>query len=82
MEAATRRRRRRFEQLLRRLRLRQKSRREKRRWEEGRGGGTVAAGDKQLGSCAAGKMNYMALSLQWQVNPRGDLPSASSTRWP
>jgi hypothetical protein len=27
-----------------------------------------------LGSFAAGKMNYTALCVQWQVNPRGDVP--------
>jgi hypothetical protein len=54
MSVATRRRRRRLQQLPRRLRLRQKSRREKRRGEGG--GDAAAAGYKQLGSCAAGKM--------------------------
>jgi hypothetical protein len=82
MAAATRRRRRRLKQFLRRLRLRQKSRREKGGGKGEGGGETVAEGDKQLGSCAAGKMIYMALSLQWQVNPRGDLLSASWNRWP
>jgi hypothetical protein len=57
------------------------------KWSEGRkhagekkgsgGGDAVAAGDKQLGSYSAGKMSYTALCLQWQVDPRGDVPSAS-----
>ena len=27
-------------------------------------------------------MQYTALRVQWQVNPRGDVPSASWNRWP
>jgi len=34
--------------------------------------GSVAAGDEQLGSCAAGKRRHSASCIQWQVNPRGD----------
>jgi hypothetical protein len=49
----------------------------------GRGvGDAAAAGDKQLGSFAAGKMKYDALCIQWQVSPRGDVPSESWDRWP
>jgi hypothetical protein len=33
-----------------------------------------------LGSCAAEKMSYAASCVQWQVNPRGDVPSASWNR--
>jgi hypothetical protein len=64
--------------LSRRLRLRQKYRREK----NAEGGDATAAGDKQLGSCAAEKIKYSALRVQWQVNPRSDVPSASLNRWP
>jgi hypothetical protein len=35
------------------------------------GGNAAAAGDKQLSSCAAEKMKYTALCVQWQVYPRG-----------
>jgi hypothetical protein len=28
------------------------------------------------------RVNIIALSAQWQVNPRGDVPSANSSRWP
>jgi hypothetical protein len=31
----------------------------------------AGAGDKQLGSCAGGKMKYAALCVQWQEDPRG-----------
>jgi hypothetical protein len=43
----------------------------------GAGGGkrdAAIAGDKQLGSCAAGKIKYAALCVQWKVNLRGDIP--------
>jgi hypothetical protein len=42
----------------------------------------TAAGDKQLGSCVAGNMKYSALCVEWKVNPRGDVSSASWNRWP
>jgi hypothetical protein len=45
-------------------------------------GDAAAASDKQLGSCAAEKMKYAALIVQWQVNPRGYVPSESWNRWP
>ena len=48
----------------------------------GGGGGNAAAADKPLGICAAGKMNYTALCVQWKVNHRGEVPSASWNRWP
>jgi len=50
--------------------------------EKGGGEGASAASDVQLGSCTARKMKYTALCLQFQVNPRGDVPSASWNRWP
>jgi hypothetical protein len=48
----------------------------------GVGGGTTAASDKQLESCAAGKMKYAVICIQLQVDPRGDVPSASLYRLP
>jgi hypothetical protein len=33
--------------------------------KKARRGDAVAEGDKQLGSCAAGKMKYRALFVQW-----------------
>ena len=44
------------------------------RREKKAGGGGA---ETQLGSCTAGKMKYTALCIQWQVNLRGDIPSAS-----
>ena len=46
---------------------RQEARGRKKAGEEGEGGDNAEAGDKQLGSCAAGKMQYTALCVQWQV---------------
>jgi hypothetical protein len=40
-------------------------------------GDAAEAGDKQLDSCAARKVKYAAICVQWQVNPRGNVPSAS-----
>jgi hypothetical protein len=41
--------------------------------EKRRGGGNaVAACEKQLGSCSAGKRMYTALCVQLQVDPSGD----------
>jgi hypothetical protein len=45
--------------------------------DSGDGGDAAAAGDKQLGSCAAGQMKYTTLCVQWKVKPRGDVPLAS-----
>jgi hypothetical protein len=42
----------------------------------GGGGHAVAAGNKQLGSCAAGKRKYTALCIQLKVSPRGDFAVA------
>jgi hypothetical protein len=44
---------------------------------DGGGGG----GNQQLGSCTV-EMKCMALCVQCQVNPRGDVPLASWYRWP
>jgi hypothetical protein len=32
--------------------------------------------------CSGKGYIYLALSIYWQVNPRGDVPWASSSRWP
>jgi hypothetical protein len=45
-------------------------------------GDAAAASDKQLGGCAAEKMKYATLCVQWKVNPRGDIPSECWNRWP
>jgi hypothetical protein len=50
--------------------------------KEAGGGDAAVAGDKQLGSCAAGKKKHTASFMQWQFNPRGHVPSASWYRWP
>jgi hypothetical protein len=64
--------------LARRISLEAGSTRENKSGEEWGGGDAVAAGDKQLGSCTAGKRKNAAFCEQ----PRGDVPSASWNRWP
>jgi hypothetical protein len=44
----------------------------------------AATGEEQLGRFTERKGNYFfsALSVQWQVSPRGEKPSTSFYRWP
>jgi hypothetical protein len=49
---------------------------------EGGGGDAAAARNKQLGNCTAGKSKYVALCVQWKLNSRGDVLSASWSRRP
>jgi hypothetical protein len=58
--------------------VRQEARGRKKAWGGGGGRGDAGAGgDRRFGSCAAGKMKYTALCVQWHVNPCGDVSSAS-----
>jgi hypothetical protein len=44
---------------------------------QGQRRGAAATGKEQLGRCTARKSKYTRFSVQWQVNPRGDVPSTS-----
>ena len=37
---------------------------------------------KKTSGGEAGQVKYTALCIHWQVNPRGEVPSASWNRWP
>jgi hypothetical protein len=49
---------------------------------QGQRGDAVATGEERHSRFSAGKSIYPASSVQWQVSPRADVPSTSSSRWP
>jgi hypothetical protein len=48
-----------------------------------RGAATLSQQDKKNSAdVQRNRVNIPVLTAQWQGNPRGDIPSTSSSRWP